>query len=91
MTENNIVFVLLAIDTNPGPAAPNEIWAFPSQAEAENVLRDWSQDFLYSRDLPDAELVKAFRNAGARIHLYACSLDGDSEELVPFERESEAA
>jgi hypothetical protein len=83
------IFVLLAIDSNPNPA-PNEIWAFNRQAEAENFLRGWSQDFLYSHDLPDAELVKAFHAAGTRIHLYACSLNGDSEELVPFERESEA-
>ena len=96
MTENTIVFVLLAIDTNPDPA-PNEIWAFRRQVEAENFLRSWAGDYLggYTHDFnnlpPDAELVEAFRNAGARIHLYACSLDGDSDELVLFERELEAA
>jgi hypothetical protein len=94
MTENTI-FVLLAIDTNPDPA-PNEIWAFRRQVEAETFLRGWSRDFLggYTHDVnnlpPDAELVAAFRNAGTRIHLYQCHLNGDSEELVPFERESEA-
>jgi hypothetical protein len=80
MTENTI-FVLLAIDTNPDPA-PNEIWAFADQAKAENFLRSWSEDFLggYTHDVdnlpPDAELVEAFRNAGTRIHLYQCDLDG---------------
>jgi hypothetical protein len=95
MSENS-VFVLLAIDTNPDPA-PNEIWVFRSQAEAESFLRSWSRDFLggythNANDLPrDAELVAAFRNAGTRIHLYQCHPDGDSDELTLFERAPEAA
>ena len=42
-------------------------------------------------DLPaDAELVTAFRNAGAHVHLYQCHLDGgSSNELVLFERAPE--
>jgi hypothetical protein len=87
------IFILLAIDTTPD-AAPNEIWAFPSQAEAERFLKGWSRDFLYIHDvddLPPAELVAAFRSAGTCIHLYQCDLDGNSEELVPFERAPEAA
>jgi hypothetical protein len=95
MTENT-VFILLAIDTTPDPA-PNEIWTFRRQAEAENFLRGWSEDFLggYTHDVddlpPDAELVEAFRAAGTRIHLYRCDLDLNSEELVMFERAPEAA
>jgi hypothetical protein len=91
------IFVLLAIDINPDPA-PNEIWVFPNQAAAENFLKGWGGDFLggYSHDVddlpPDAELVAAFLAMGTRIHLYQCQLDGgSSEELVPFERASEAA
>jgi hypothetical protein len=91
MSESS-VFVLLAIDTNPDPA-PNEIWAFPSQAAAERFLRSWSRDFLGGlthdvNNLPaDAELVAAFRNAGTRVHLYECDVDGrSSEELLLFER-----
>jgi hypothetical protein len=78
------VFILLAIDTNPDPA-PHEVW----------TLRSWSRDFLggFTHDVdnlpPDAELVRAFRAAGTRIHLYECSLNGDSAELVPFERVAE--
>lgn len=91
------IFVLLATFDDPDPACPNEIWAFRRQVEAESFLRSWSGDFLggYTHDVndlpPDAELVEAFRNAGAHIHLYACSLDGDSDELVLFERAPEAA
>jgi hypothetical protein len=95
MTENNIIFVLLAIDTNPDPAS-NEIWAFRRKDEAEKFLRGWAEDFLggYTHDVdnlpPDAELVTAFRNAGAHVHLYECHLDGGSrEELTPFERAPE--
>jgi hypothetical protein len=90
------VFVLLAIDTTPDQA-PNEIWVFSRQAEAERFLKAWSRDFLggYTHDSnklpPDAELVEAFRKAGTQIHLYECHLSGDSVEVVPFERESEAA
>jgi hypothetical protein len=85
------IFVLLAIDTTPDPA-PNEIWTFSDQAAAENFLRGWSEDFLggYTHDIdnlpPDAELVAAFRTMGTRIHFYECDLDGNSEELIPFER-----
>ena len=89
------IFVLLAtFDPDPDPI-PNEIWAFTRQAEAENFLRGWSEDFLggYSHDVhdlpPDAELVAAFRNMGAHVHLY--QIDGGSgDELVPFERAPEA-
>jgi hypothetical protein len=35
---------------------------------------------------PDAELVAAFRSAGAHIHLCECHLDGgSSDELMLFE------
>jgi hypothetical protein len=86
MSENS-VFVLLAIDANPDPAA-NEIWVFTDQAAAENFLRGWAEDFLggYTHDVnnlpPDAELVAAFGNAGAHIHFYRCHLDGGSSEAV---------
>ena len=97
MSENNTIFVLLAIDTTPNPA-PNEVWTFRTQVEAENLLRGWSEDFLggFTDDVddlpPDAELVAAFRNAGTHIHLYQCDLaGGSSEELVPFECVPEAA
>ena len=89
------IFVLLAtFDPDPNPI-PNEIWAFSDRAAAESFLRGWSEDFLggYSRDVndlpPDIELVEAFRNMGARIHLYECRLDSGQligDELVPFER-----
>ena len=98
MSESSI-FVLLAIfDPDPDPI-PNEIWAFSCQADAENFLRGWSEDFLggYSHDVDDlpadAELVAAFRNMGAHVHLYECHLDlvngGSSEELMLFERAPE--
>ena len=92
------IFVLLAqvAPDSDGPI-PNEIWTFRRQAEAENFLRGWAEDFLggYTHDvndLPDdAELVTAFHNAGAHIHLYQCHLDGgSSDELALFERASEA-
>jgi hypothetical protein len=88
------IFVLLAIDTT-SDAAPHEVWTFRHQAEAESFLRSWSEDFLggFTHDVdnlpPDAELVAAFRNAGTRIHLFQCDLDGNSEELVMFERAPE--
>jgi|GraSoiStandDraft_16_1057320.scaffolds.fasta_scaffold167871_3 hypothetical protein len=80
------VFVLLAtFDPDPGPI-PNEIWVTSDQAAAENFLRSWSEDFLY-RLPPDDEIVAAFRDAGARVHLYECDLDGGGgDEVVPFER-----
>jgi hypothetical protein len=94
------IFVLLAIATTTvdHDPAPNEIWAFPNQAAAENFLKGWSEDFLggYSHDVdnlpPDSELVAAFFAMGTRIHLYRCHLDGgSSEELTLFERAPEAA
>ena len=54
-TMTDIIFVLLAtFDPDPDPI-PNEIWAFSRQAEAENFLRGWSEDFLggYSHDVND--------------------------------------
>jgi len=95
MSENS-VFVLLATFDDPDPSQPNEIWAFTCQAEAENFLRGWAEDFLggYSHDagdLPaDAELVAAFRAMGACVRLYQCHLDGgSSEELTLFEHAPE--
>jgi hypothetical protein len=91
------IFVLLATFGPDPDSIPNEIWAFSDQAAAESFLRGWSADFLggFTHDVndlpPDAELVAAFRNAGARVRLYACRVDGSSEELVPFEYATEPA
>jgi hypothetical protein len=92
------IFVLLATFFDPDPI-PNEIWTFSDQAKAENFLKGWAEDFLGgythdANDLPaDAELVAAFRNAGAYVYLYRCHLDlvdgGSSEELRLFERAPE--
>ena len=100
MTSNEVapairsIYVLLAIDTNPDPAS-NEIWTFTSQTAAENFLRGWSKDFLggHSHAVdnlpPDCELVAAFRDMGACVHLYQCDLGGGSgDELVPFDEPS---
>ena len=92
MSESSVFILLATFDPDPDPI-PNEIWAFRRQAEAESFLKGWSEDFLggYSHDVdnlpPDAELVAAFRDMGARLHLYECHLDGgSSEELMLFER-----
>ena len=84
---DNTVYVLLAT-FNPDPdPIPSECWTFSDLAAADDFLRGWAKDFLYVNNLPDAELVAVFRNAGAHILLFECELDGEGgDELEPFMR-----